>query len=134
MEDSATPEMFPRTSQEKASINVSTHEKEGIKDLFTSFADKLEKKESLNIKEMWLDAIDDSRVKLHLKNEDYIVLASFADSCGYLDKNMQRRNLEMLIEKLEHIRVTSEAQYEKSSKLNKTLGMLVGAVIVIMFI
>ena len=36
--------------------------------------------------------MSENKGKLYLKDTDYENLASFSHACGYLDKNMQKRN------------------------------------------
>ena len=91
-------------------------------------------KESVDLNQMWLLALESYRGRLHLKEQDYEQLIAFSRACGYLDKNMQKRNLDMVIEKLEHERKISQEKYERCSKLNKSLGILIGATLVIFLI
>lgn len=99
--------------------------------IFLHFANQLEARECVNINEMWKKSLDTYRGSLHLKEIDYENLMAFSGACGYLDKNLQKRNLDMVIEKLEHERKLSEEKYERCSKLNKSLGVLIGAAVVI---
>lgn len=125
---------YQLTPLKEACVQISYHEQSVIKQVFLSFAKYLDEKESANIRQMWQKALQDQQPKLHLQKQDYKILESFGDSCGYLDKNMQKRNLDMVIERVEHERKNLQDKYEKCSKLNKTLGILVGAVLVIFLI
>lgn len=125
---------YQLTPLKEACIQISYHEQGPIKQVFLNFAKEIEEKKCLDIKEMWQKALEKEQNNLHLNDSDYKLLFSFGDSCGYLDKNMQKRNLDMTIDKIEHERKMSEKQYEKCSRLNRTLGMLIGAVLVIFLI
>lgn len=125
---------YQLTPLREACIAVSYHEQGVLKDIFLCFAKQLEEKQSLEVGRMWETALISYKRDLHLKEGDYHLLKSFGSACGYLDKNMQKRNLDMIIEKIEHERKVSEMKYEKCSKLNRTLGMLVGGVLVIFLI
>lgn len=125
---------YQLTPLKEACIQISYHEQGAIKGVFLSFAKELDEKMSVDIRKMWDHALKSQQAKLHLQAEDYKLLQSFGDSCGYLDKNMQKRNLDMVIERLEHERRLSEEKYERCTKLNKSLGMLVGAALVIFLI
>lgn len=105
-----------------------------IGQIFLCFSEQLEAKESVDLNQMWLLALESYRGRLHLKEQDYEQLIAFSRACGYLDKNMQKRNLDMVIEKLEHERKISQEKYERCSKLNKSLGILIGATLVIFLI
>ncbi len=94
--------------------------------IMNRFALSLEQKQSTNVGEMWRDAIDSEKIGLHLKDEDIKVLYQFGIACGYLDKNMEKRNIEMAIDSLNEITLVAKQQYIKESKLNKSLGILIG--------
>lgn len=125
---------YQLTPLKEACIQITYHEEGVLKRVFLYFSKQLEEKKSVDVGKMWAAALEEYRGELHLKEADYNIIKSFGNACGYLDKNMQKRNLDMVIEKIEHERKLSEMKYEKCSKLNKALGMLVGAVLVIFLI
>lgn len=125
---------YQLTPLNEACKAISTREKHSVGLIFESFARQLEAKESMDVGVMWQLALKEHKDSLHLKEKDYEMLKGFGGACGYLDKNMQKRNLEMMIEQVEHERKLSEQQYERCSKLNKSLGIIIGAVLVIFFI
>lgn len=125
---------YQLTPLKEACIEVTYHEEGILKKVFLYFAKQLEEKQTLEVGKMWEAALAAYKGELHLKESDYNLIRSFGSACGYLDKNMQKRNLDMVIEKIEHERKLSEAKYEKCTKLNKALGMLVGGVLVIFLI
>ncbi len=125
---------YQLTPLREACIQITYHEEGILKKVFLCFAQQLEEKQSVDVGKMWETALESHKGELHLKEEYYHLLKSFGSSCGYLDKNMQKKNLDMVIEKIEHERKLSEMKYEKCSKLNKALGMLVGSVLVIFLI
>lgn len=91
-----------------------------------SFAKSLEDKESVRVEEMWKNAINAQKQAFHLQAEDYKLLYSFGGACGYLDKNMEKRNIEMVLEQLRQSTKEAKEKYQKTSKLNRSLGVLVG--------
>lgn len=125
---------YQLTPLKEACVQISQREHKNIGPIFAVFAKQLEAKESADLNEMWKVSLDTYRGKLCLKQMDYEILESFSNACGYLDKNMQKRNLDYVIEKLEHERKISQEKYERCSKLNKSLGVLVGAALVIFLI
>ena len=105
-----------------------------VKQVFLDFATFLEEQEGETILKMWEMALEKNKVLFHLKEEDYCLLETFGSCCGYLDKSMQTRNLEMILEKLGYAKKQGEEKYEKCSKLNRSLGMLIGGALVIFLI
>lgn len=125
---------YQLTPMIEASQTISEFTLGGVSRVFQHFSKALQQGENRQVSQMWQQAIDKEKAYLHLTEEDYKILTTFGGSCGYLDKNMQRRNLEMILEKLTQQKKISEEKYARCSKLNRCLGMLVGIVLVIFFI
>lgn len=102
--------------------------------VFENFEKQMAEKNSWNIEEMWQKAIDDQKQNLYLKEEDYNVLNGFGKACGYLDKEMQEKNIEMVIAALKTSTAEAKRHYDKNTKLNKYLGFFIGACISIFLI
>ena len=125
---------YQLTPLKEACFQVSERESQELGGIFAHFAKQLEAKESADLNMMWKQSLEAYKGKLYLKTSDYEILETFSQACGYLDKNMQKRNLDYVIEKIEHERKLSQEKYERCSKLNKSLGIILGAVIVILLI
>lgn len=119
--------------REACSASVRFASKE-IGTVFESFEAQMGVKDSWNIEEMWHKALSDQKSNLYLKDEDYVILNGFGKACGYLDKEMQEKNIEMVIEALKEAVIEAKKHYEKTTKLNKYLGFFVGACISIFLI
>ena len=122
---------YQLTPLKEACKQIGERDEGYIGKIFSHFADQLEAKESVDLNGMWKQALKTYKGRLHLKDSDYENLMMFSNACGYLDKNMQKRNLDMVIEKIEHEKKLSEEKYERCSKLNKSLGLLIGAALVL---
>jgi len=125
---------YQLTPLKEACVQAGQREERGIGKIFLNFANQLEAKESVDLNAMWMGALEAYKGQLHLQEKDYEMLSAFSGACGYLDKNMQKRNLDMIIEKIQRERKLSEEKYERCSKLNKSLGALIGAALVIFLI
>lgn len=97
-----------------------------IEAVMIGFAKSLEDKESVRVEEMWEKAIDAQKQAFHLQEADYKLLYGFGGACGYLDKNMEKRNIEMILERLRQVTNEAKEKYQKTSKLNRSLGVLIG--------
>lgn len=102
--------------------------------VFENFEKQMAERASWNVEEMWQNAIDEEKQKLYLKAEDYCILNDFGKACGYLDKEMQEKNIEMVIAALKTSTVEAKRHYDKNTKLNKYLGFFIGACISIFLI
>lgn len=122
------------TPLQEAALYVSQLSQGGIKKVFEKFAETLEAKSTPDLNVMWEDALKAYSSFFHLNQQDYQLIAEFSNACGYLDKNMQKKNIDMLIYKLDQELVLSKNKYQKHTKLNKYLGVLIGACIGIFLI
>lgn len=125
---------YQLTPLQQACEHICQYETGKVRQVFLSFSQQLAAKKSVAVEKMWQEALVSQENQLHLKDEDYRLLREFGNCCGYLDKAMQTRNLEMVLEKLRHQQGLLEKKYEKSVRLNRSLGMLVGGALVIFLI
>jgi len=106
----------------------------GVSQTFCFFSQQLEMENEKELGAMWHSALEKGKHFLHLKSSDYEILEGFGSNDGLLDKYLQKRQIEIVIDKLEHERKQGQEKYEKYSKLNRYLGMVVGGAIVIFLI
>ncbi|MDF2596836.1 MAG: hypothetical protein K0R69_3177 [Clostridia bacterium] len=117
------------TPLQEACLYVASLSKAGIRSVFEKFVEALESKVCIDLNEMWQSALESNKLHFHLKQQDYDLLLTFSNACGYLDKNMQKKNIDMLIQKLQEELLLSKSKYQRNTKLNKYLGILIGACI-----
>lgn len=103
--------------------------KKEVGDIFKIFAVQLENKECWDVEEMWGKALSSQKNSLYLHDEDYERLERFGKACGYLDKEMQEKNIEMVIEALKISVIEAKRHYEKTTIVNKYIGFFIGACI-----
>lgn len=113
---------------------VSQMTSRSIGGLFDSFKQCLKDRRADNIRQMWEQSIEENKASLHLIEEDYVVLGEFGNIVGHLDKEMQKRNIELLLTKLVRVKDEAKEKYDRTSKMYKGLGILVGACISIVLI
>jgi stage III sporulation protein AB len=97
-----------------------------VGDVFLNFALALRTKESPDSETMWQDSLKGCWEVLHLEQEDFDMLKEFGATLGGVDKTMQQRTIEMMLNKLVEKVASEKARYEKNTKLHKSLGVLVG--------
>ncbi|ONI37676.1 hypothetical protein AN639_00820 [Candidatus Epulonipiscium fishelsonii] len=110
----------------EACLTASKLTQDGVQQIFIRFNYHLTKREETDTKRMWEKSIDESRQYLSLKEEDYTMLSMFGNIAGYLDKELQKRNIEMLLEKLVIQKKEITSNYNRTSKMYKGLGILIG--------
>lgn len=118
----------------EACTSVSKFGVAGVREVFRDFEMQLKDKTLFDTNTMWLEALHGQTKKMCLKEDDYTILQSFGKACGYLDQEMQEKNIEMVIEALKGNVKTLKKRYEKTTKINKYLGFFIGACISIFLI
>ncbi|ONI45206.1 hypothetical protein AN640_04910 [Candidatus Epulonipiscium fishelsonii] len=118
----------------EACLTASKLTQNGVQQIFTRFNYHLTKREETDTKKMWEKSIEESRKYLSLKEEDYAIISMFGNIAGYLDKEMQKRNIEMLLEKLAMQKKEVTANYNRTSKMYKGLGILIGLIVSIILL
>ncbi|OOO00172.1 MAG: hypothetical protein ATN35_08635 [Epulopiscium sp. Nele67-Bin004] len=102
--------------------------------LFTSFREQLEMRTEVDTKKMWATAINETKEQLFLNDDDIKVLMEFGNAVGYLDKELQKRNIEWTVTRLTGIKDEARIKHEKQSKMYRGLGALIGLSISIVLI
>ena len=120
--------------KDACSMAASRIDDECIIGIMNHFQDSIQEKKYINISDMWTNSINCNKSQLHLKEEDIKVLYQFGAICGCIDKNMEKRNIEMCISALNEVIFKAKEDYIKESKLNKSLGVLIGLAISIFLI
>lgn len=117
-----------------ACYKVAGYVKGGVSQTFYFFSEQLEVGSEQEFGAMWHSALERGKYFLHLKPLDYEILEGFGSSDGLMDKYLQKRQIELVVEQLEHERKKGQEKYEKCTKLNRYLGMLIGGALVIFLI
>ena len=100
-----------------------------IKRIFLKCGEKIKQ---MNIEKAWNDSIEEEMFFLNLNNEDIDTLISLGNTLGKTDVEGQISALEEFKERLDVQIREAEMQKNKNSKLYKSLGTIVGLVIVIL--
>lgn len=84
--------------------------------------------------ELWNEAIESSKRDSYFSAEDLEIFKSFGKTLGYLDREMQVRNIDMQIDYINQKTEELEKIREKSRKMYLSLGVLGGLMAVILLI
>ncbi|TCO79183.1 stage III sporulation protein SpoIIIAB [Marinisporobacter balticus] len=105
-----------------------------IRKIFTDVYDILHSKMGYSIEEVWNTAINNHFKQTSLNMEDKEILLDFGKSLGFADKENQIKNFKLIYLQLEKQQQIAEGLRMKNEKMCKSLGILVGIGIVIVFI
>lgn len=122
------------TPMEEACVSVAASALPQVGQVFKEFAEGIAARETIDLNQLWHRTLENQQSKLHLDGECYEVIEQFGSAAGYLDKEMQKKNIQMVLDKLRHLYQNQQAHYEKTSRLNTTMGMLFGICIIIFLV
>lgn len=120
------------TPLQEATLKVSEYG--DLDHIFRDFSRIIGERNGLSLSEMWQKVLQSKSARLHLNQEDLEKIGRFGVACGYLDKTMQEKNIELTILTLKETATLAKENYEKHSKVNRYLGFLIGACITIFLI
>lgn len=113
-------------------VNLSSKtENKMIKSFYETIYKNITSLGSGNAQEIWVKCADESLKDSKIETNELMYIKSFGACLGYLDKNMQLSNINMLIDNLEESINKYKEKYDKSSKLYTRMGVLTGIMIVI---
>lgn len=92
----------------------------------------MEEKTGENLSLLWEKAITTRLPETYLQEDDANTLISFGQSLGYLDKEMQKKNIEITLGYIENKIDLLGKQHEKNGRLYRSLGVLGGCLICIL--
>jgi len=122
---------FASTSLPIALEQISNKLNNNIGLIFKDLSMEIGKKTGENIYDIWKRIIEENIRITNLNKEDTEDLVSFGKIVGYLDKNMQLKNIQLYIKSLEDEIIKSREDKIIKSKLYKSLGLLSGLLITI---
>lgn len=100
--------------------------------IFKELLSLIENKTGESISLLWEQAIKSQRSYVYLEEEDINQLLTFGQSLGYLDKEMQKKNIEITIDYMDKQITKLEKQHDKNGRLYRSLGALGGCLLCIL--
>lgn len=100
--------------------------------IFQNLLSLIENKTGESIDVLWTMAVKNKASCVYLEGEDIKNLLSFGQALGYLDKEMQKKNIEITLGYIEGKIKALEKQQEKNGRLYRSLGVLGGCLLCIL--
>lgn len=101
--------------------------------LFDSFSKKLQAKD-IQVEEVWKEVLQEYAPYLALSQADCILLSRFAEGLGKHDLYTEQKHLENFSIHLQMQCDKAKEKFEKESKMVRSLGVLIGLLLVIIFV
>ena len=102
-----------------------------IKSIFFSLSKKIDNKK---LSDVWNDVIEEEKKNLSLKEEDISLLKTLGNTLGKSDVDGQMSGIDLFTELLKVQAQKAEKEKEKNAKMYKSLGAIIGLVIVIVLV
>lgn len=118
----------------EACIHIAGSSGQGVGHIFRNFGMSLDERKCTDTGGLWREAIEKEKHRYSLQQEDYEVLYGFGRQSGYMDKEMQKKQIEFVLIRLRELVAYAQANKEKSSKLYTGMGILIGACLCILLI
>lgn len=103
-----------------------------IGEIFLSMSKNLNELDGLSAFECWLEAIEMHYRKTSLKKQDKEILIHFGQTLGISDKEDQMKHIKLALQNLKTEENLAREEQKSYEKLSKSLGILVGLLIVIL--
>ena len=100
--------------------------------IFKELLNLIEAKTGENISTLWKKAVTTQLSQTYLQEEAGKILISFGESLGYLDKEMQKKNIEITLGYIENKIEELNKEHEKNGRLYRSLGILGGCLLCIL--
>ncbi|MCL2616914.1 MAG: stage III sporulation protein AB [Defluviitaleaceae bacterium] len=125
---------YSRTPLPEAMQAIAVRVRKSVGNIFEMCADLLVHERNERVAHIWEAAIEQHKEAMFLTEEDIEQLKGFGAQLGDLDSDAQITNISMLIEYIDERVSQLHESRDRNRKLYRSLGVLGGALIVIIFI
>ena len=120
---------YGQTPLSEAAINISHKCAQPVRSIFKNFGEGLLGK--VDVSSLWSESIDAVSDESYFLSEDLEIFKSFGKTLGYLDAEMQVRNIEMQLDHINHKIGEIEKIKDKARKMYLSLGALGGLMTIV---
>jgi len=127
--------VYAQTELPIAMINIARRSEEPASFIFKDLGEGLKKIENgKGVSDIWEEALANNEKHSFMVKEDYEYLTSFGKTLGYLDTTMQTDNIEVAIKYIEDKVEELEGTAYKNKKMYQSLGVIFGALLVVILL
>ncbi len=117
----------------EALYNIAIRSEQPIKYIFEKISIKLKEKK-ISVNEIWTNEFELYSNKTNFSKEDLETIISFGKVLGYLDKELQINNIDIIVEYIDKTNEFINEKIEKESKMYQSLGILGAMLLVLLLI
>ncbi len=115
-----------------ALAKLSSQTRKPLNQWLASIAEKLQPGMSLTVKEAWQASLEEIWSRTAMKRSEKEALLELGQSLGVSDREDQMKHLQLAVRQLQHEEAEARDEQLKYEKLCRSLGVLCGALIVIL--
>jgi stage III sporulation protein AB len=101
-------------------------------EMFRSMADRLNDNQGLSLGEIWADALQQYWPHSSMKKQEFEIASQLGHVLGTSDFRDQIKHLRLAMSQLQAVEVESKQEQQKYESMWRSLGLLIGALIVIL--
>ena len=124
---------YTRTPLKEAFLQIAAQDKEPFSSFLKKAAQELEQNEDAG-GIFWRRLIEQESDKFLFNSEEQSLLQRAGENFGYLDGQMQLKNLELYIEQTEVLIKKAQAELKQKQKLSGALSLMCGLFLIILLI
>ncbi len=118
----------------EAVLNVYNRVKVPVRTIFKTFLELLKENKGVPVAELWSKAVGSVGKAAYFNKEDIEQLSAFGNALGFLDEDMQTKNIAITMNYIDDtIKALNEGR-AKNKKMYQSLGVLSGLLLVIIFL
>jgi len=124
---------YMRTPLPAAAANIGKRTERWVGPFFSRFGEVLAANDGETAYQLWVRVLGDVGDAADLVEEDLKVIDGFGKTLGYLDRDMQRNAIDYAVRYVDETCAVLQVQAEKSKKMYRSLGVIGGLFLAVVF-
>ncbi len=124
---------YTKTPLKEAFLRIAQQNKEPFAGFLNQAAEGMEQNEK-SMGEFWKNLVEQEKDRFFFSKEEESLLKRAGENFGYLDGQMQLKNLELYIGQAEVLIERSQKELKEKQKLSRTLSLMCGLFVIILLI
>jgi len=124
---------YMRTPLPMATANIGKRTERWVGPFFSRFGEALAANDGDTAYQLWVRALEEVGDAATLAEEDRKVIDGFGKTLGYLDKQMQHNAIDYAVRYIDETAAGLQVQAEKSKKMYRSLGVIGGLFLAVVF-
>lgn len=125
---------YAKTPLEEAFLHIANQGKEPYAALLKDVRERMNAGEQIPLQEIWRDELSKHKEDFLLKDEEYMILENAGDNFGYLDWQMQIKNINVYVAQVEARIVQAQDELATKQKMYQYLSVMGGLFLIIILI